>query len=57
MVAAQANSLEVAKLLIEYDADVGHKDEWGNNPMGCAIENDSIDVTKLLINQGVIYAR
>ena len=49
--AAEKNSLEVARLLIEHGADVNAKDSVFT-PLDMAAEFNSIDVARLLIEQG-----
>ncbi len=50
--AANSNSVEVAKLLIDQGADVSVRDNKGRTPIHSAAVQNSVEVAKLLIDQG-----
>ena len=39
--------------LVEYKADINHKDDEGTPIIQYAVENESVDVVKFLIDKGV----
>jgi len=46
------NSLDVATLLIDSNADIDAMDETGNTPLHQAADSNSLDVARLLIERG-----
>jgi ankyrin repeat protein len=46
------NNNEIAKLLIKYGADVNLQSIYGTTPLKIAVENDNIEMVKILINNG-----
>lgn len=51
-IAAIENYPEIANVLIQYNADIEAKNKTGKTPFHIASENNSIDVAKILINNG-----
>ena len=50
--AAETNSIDIARLLIDSGADIEAKDNDGLTPMHLAVETNSLDVVRLLIDRG-----
>ena len=50
--AAETNSIDIARLLIDSGADIEAKDNDGLTPMHWAAETNSLDVVRLLIDRG-----
>ena len=50
--AAEQNSVDVARLLIERGADIDAKDNNGSTPLHYAAVENSFDVARLLIDSG-----
>ncbi|XP_076288512.1 transient receptor potential cation channel subfamily A member 1-like [Lasioglossum baleicum] len=50
--AVKKYQVEVAQLLIDYGANVNFKDDHGDTPIVCAIENGDTEMTKLLLTNG-----
>ena len=50
--ACQCGHVDVARLLIEKDADVGQANNDGSTPLFAAAQNGHVDVARLLIEKG-----
>ena len=47
--AAESNSHELARVLVEYNADVNTKDNNGWTALHWAVENNSNDIARVLV--------
>ena len=53
MWAVKKDYFEIIKLLVEYKADINHKDDEGTPIIQYAVENESVDIVKFLIEKGL----
>jgi hypothetical protein len=44
--------LELAKLMIKYEANLDFKDEYGNTPLKVACDSDALEIARLLLDSG-----
>ncbi|KAH8790444.1 ankyrin repeat-containing domain protein [Flagelloscypha sp. PMI_526] len=51
ILAAWGGQLEVARLLVEYGADVNLNDQWFGSALTAAVQGGTIEVTKLLVDK------